>query len=91
MLLRHWSLQESIHNSNYVIAQLSLTRDPGQQRYTELLARIGIPLMEAKQKYSFMNPAIRRDLKRRILDKSQPFGLDRIITRCHLRQVSESL
>lgn len=48
MLLRHWSLQESIHNSNYVIAQLSLARDPGQQRYTELLARIGIPLVEAK-------------------------------------------
>ena len=48
MLLRHWSLQESIDNTNYLIAQLNLAKDHGKQRYAELLLSIGVPLAEAK-------------------------------------------
>ena len=47
MLLRHWSLKESINNSNYVIATLSLNKQEGKERYNELLAKLGIPLNEA--------------------------------------------
>jgi hypothetical protein len=30
MLLRHWSLYESIQLSNYVVSRLELWREPGQ-------------------------------------------------------------
>ena len=91
MLLRHWSLQESIYNSNYVIAQLSLANDPGQNKYRELMARIGVPLVEAKQKYSYMDKDIRKGLKAKILEKSSAFGLDKILTCTHVRQVTDLL
>lgn len=85
MLLRHWSLQESIYHSNYVIAQLSLANDPGQNKYRELMAAIGIPLSEARQKYSFMDKVLRKGLKAKILEKSSAFGLDKILTCTHVR------
>jgi len=44
MLLRHWTLHDSIYNSNYVIAQLGLKNDPAQIRFKELLAKIGVPI-----------------------------------------------
>ena len=91
MLLRHWSLQESIYHSNYVIAQLSLANDPGQNKYRELMARIGVPLSEARQKYAYMDKEIRRGLKGKILEKSSAFGLDKILTCTHVRQVTELL
>lgn len=91
MLLRHWSLQESIYHSNYVIAQLSLANDPGQNKYRELMARIGVPLTEARQKYQYMDKGIRNGLKAKLLEKSSAFGLDNILTCTHVRQVSELL
>lgn len=47
MLLRHWSLKDSINNSNYVVSTLSLNKQEGKERYNELLAKLGIPLHEA--------------------------------------------
>lgn len=32
-----------------------------------------------------MSPDIRRDLKRKVMDKSSMFGLDDIFSRCHVR------
>jgi hypothetical protein len=36
MLLKHWTLNESINNSNYLIAKLKLTKYPAQNKYKEL-------------------------------------------------------
>lgn len=44
ILLKHWTLNESINNSNYLIAKLKLTKDPAQNKYKELLAGIKVPL-----------------------------------------------
>jgi hypothetical protein len=44
MLLKHWTLHDSINNSNYLIAKLKLTKDPAQNKYKELLAGIKVPL-----------------------------------------------
>jgi hypothetical protein len=44
MLLRHWTLEDSIQNSVYTITKLSLDQDPGMQKYKELLVWIGVPI-----------------------------------------------
>ncbi len=49
MLLKHWTLNDSINNSNYLIAKLKLTKDPAQNKYKELLAGIKVPLDQALQ------------------------------------------
>lgn len=38
-----------------------------------------MPLDEAKQKFKYMNPDLKKNLKRRILDKSHLFGVERIL------------
>ena len=48
MLLRHWTLHDSIYHSNYVIAALKLTKDKEKNKYKELLLNIGVPLEQAK-------------------------------------------
>jgi cell division control protein 45 len=70
MLLRHWTLFDSICNSNYVVAQLKLWKEPGQKELRRLLATLGISLEEAKQSYNFMDPAIRNSIKQKLLDSS---------------------
>ena len=48
MLLRHWTLFDSINNSNYMVANLELWREPGQKSLRDFLASIGCPLDQAK-------------------------------------------
>ena len=44
MLLRHWSLYESISNSNHFVNKLEILRDVGQKKFKRFLAQIGCPL-----------------------------------------------
>lgn len=37
MLLRHWTLEDSIQNSNYIISKLNLTKDKDNNKYKEFL------------------------------------------------------
>ena len=48
MLLRHWSLFESLNNSNYIVTKLTTWKEPGQKELRRLLATIGVPIEEAK-------------------------------------------
>tara|TARA_B110000977_G_C10629588_1_gene319605 strand:+ start:228 stop:395 length:168 start_codon:yes stop_codon:yes gene_type:complete len=48
MLLRHWTLEESIYHSNYIISNLKLVKDKDQNRYKEFLVQLGVPLEQAK-------------------------------------------
>ena len=48
MLLRHWSLYESCKHSNYVVSKLELWKEPGQKRFHNFLAKVGVPLDQAK-------------------------------------------
>lgn len=44
MLLRHWTLFDSISNSNYVVSKLKLWREEGQRDLKKFLALLGIPI-----------------------------------------------
>ena len=68
MLLRHWTLEDSIQHSNYIISKLNLTRDKDNNRYKEFMSKLGVPLDQAKQKFKYMTPDLKKTLKRRILD-----------------------
>ena len=41
MLLRHWSLSESMYHSSYVAARLGIWREKGRRRLTNLLVKMG--------------------------------------------------
>jgi cell division control protein 45 len=41
MMVRHWSLYESMYHSNYVASRLGIWREPGRKRLLALLAKMG--------------------------------------------------
>ena len=79
MLLRHWTLHDSAYNSNYMVTQFQLWKEQNSRRFRDFLARIGVPIEQAKQKYQYMSSDLRRDLKTKILDKNEEMGLKDIL------------
>ena len=48
MLLRHWTLYDSLCNSNYLVSKMILWKEQGQRDLKKMLATMGIPLDQAK-------------------------------------------
>jgi len=44
MLLRHWTLYDSLCNSNYVVSRLELWKEQGQKELKKILATLGVSL-----------------------------------------------
>lgn len=61
-------------------------QEPGKKRLLEFLAKLSVPLEQAEQKFTFMKPDIKRDLKNKILEINDDFGLSEIIMKSFIRQ-----
>lgn len=48
MLLRHWTLFDSLCNSTYLVAKLELWKEHGQKELKKILALLGVSLDQAK-------------------------------------------
>lgn len=57
-MLRHWSLYEALQHSRYIFTRMGLHAERGRHNLDTWLARMGIPLEEAKQQYSYMRPQV---------------------------------
>lgn len=79
MLLRHWTLFDSLCNSNYLVSKMELWKEHGQKELKRLLATLGVSLDQAKQKFQFMDPIIRNDFKQKFMELSEEFGLPNIV------------
>lgn len=78
MLLRHWTLYESMLHSNYVATQLQTWTERGRANLNSLFAHVGIPLDVAKQKYSHMSPAQVKQFEERLDEYGASHGLDNV-------------
>lgn len=79
MLLRHWSLYESMFYSPYLAARLHVWNDYGEKRLHKLLAKMGISLQQCKQGYMHMNVGVRADLRERLLRYANMYGLEELV------------
>ena len=86
MLLRHWTLFDSINNSNYMVAKLGLWREPGKKELRDFFAHLGCSIDQAQQKFNFMDSDIKESLKGKITDLCERFNLDDIIMHSYVRQ-----
>lgn len=86
MLLRHWTLFDSIQNSPYMVAKLNLAKEPGQKELLKFLAEISVPMDEAKQSFVFMNPQIKRKFKQKVREVADSFNLGDIMMASYSRQ-----
>ncbi|KAF1845399.1 CDC45-like protein [Cucurbitaria berberidis CBS 394.84] len=79
LLLRHWSLYESMLHSPYLSAKLHIWSDAGQKRLAKLLAKMGVSLTECKQRYTHMDMELKRGLRERLLKFAPHYGLDGLV------------
>ena len=75
-LLRHSSLFDAMVYSGFVSTKLQLTTTRGMQKLQELLAKMGYPLEECHQPFAFMKPNLRRNLREKIKDYAEEYGLE---------------
>ncbi|KAF2449531.1 CDC45-like protein [Karstenula rhodostoma CBS 690.94] len=79
LLLRHWSLYESMQHSPYLSARLHLWNDSGRRRLDKLLAKMGVSLAQCKQYYTHMDMDLKRGLRERLLKFAPMYGLDGLV------------
>ncbi|KAH8646957.1 CDC45 family [Tricladium varicosporioides] len=79
LLIRHWSLYDSMLHSPYLSARLHIWSDSGRKRLHKLLAKIGVSLVQCKQNYTHMDMDLKRDLRTKLLKYSEIYGLDDLV------------
>ena len=75
VMLNHWSLYESMRNSDYLMTKLRLWEDKGLNRLHEFIHAIGISLQEAKQLYKFMSSDSQKNLEHNIIPAAEKLDL----------------
>lgn len=79
LLIRHWSLYDSMLHSPYLAARLHIWSDAGRKRLHKLLAKMGVSLVQCKQSYTHMDMELKRSLRPRLLKYSRQYGLDELV------------
>ncbi|KAI9710620.1 MAG: hypothetical protein M1812_007384 [Candelaria pacifica] len=79
LLIRHWSLYDSMLHSPYLSARLHIWSDNGRKRLHKLLAKMGVSLSQCKQSYTHMNMDLKRGLREKLLKYAPVYGLDGLV------------
>ncbi|EXJ87873.1 cell division control protein 45 [Capronia coronata CBS 617.96] len=79
LLLRHWSLYDSMLHSPYLASRLHVWNESGIKRLHKLLAKMGVSLSQCKQTYTHMDMDLKKSLRDRLLKYAAVYGLDDLV------------
>lgn len=79
LLIRHWSLYDSMLHSPYLASRLHMWNEQGQRRLDKFLAKMGVSLSQSKQSYTHMDMDLKKDLRQRLLKYAPAYGLDGLV------------
>ena len=79
LLIRHWSLYDSMLHSPYLSSRLHVWSDVGRKRLHKLLAKMGVSLSQCKQSYTHMDMDLKHGLRQRLLTYAPLYGLDGLV------------
>lgn len=79
LLIRHWSLYDSMLHSPYLSAKLHIWSDAGRRRLNKLLAKMGVSLTQCKQSYTHMDMDLKRTLRERLLKYAPQYSLEGLV------------
>lgn len=79
LLIRHWSLYDSMLHSPYLSAKLHIWSDAGRRRLHKLLAKMGVSLTQCKQNYTHMDLDLKKDLRQKLLQTAPLYGLEGLL------------
>lgn len=74
-----------------MVTKLSLYKEEGAINLKKFLAKIGVPLDQARQKFQYMEPSLRRELNRRVIDCNFDIELDKILSSSYSRQITDDM
>lgn len=79
MLIRHWSLYDSMLHSSYLGTKLRLYSEHGKKKLHKLLAKMGFSLAQCRQTYTHMDMDLKRSLREKIQSVSRLYGLEELV------------
>lgn len=79
LLIRHWSLYESMLHSPYLAARMQIWSENGRRRLNKFLAKMGISLTQSKQKYAHMDMDLKQNLRNRLLKYADLYKMDDLV------------
>ncbi|KAI2619997.1 CDC45-like protein [Hypoxylon sp. NC1633] len=79
LLIRHWSLYDSMLHSPYLFSRLGIWSDTGIKRLHKLLAKMGVSLVQCKQSYTHMDMMLKKELRTKLLKYASLFNLDDMV------------
>ena len=79
LLIRHWSLYDSMLHSPYLFSRLKTWSDTGLKRLHKLLAKMGVSLVQCKQSYTHMDMMLKRELRAKLLKYASLYNLDDMV------------
>ncbi|KAI1815173.1 CDC45-like protein [Poronia punctata] len=79
LLIRHWSLYDSMLHSPYLFSRLRIWSDSGLKRLHKLLAKMGVSLVQCKQNYTHMDMMVKRELRTKLLKYASLYNLDDMV------------
>ncbi|KAK0718125.1 CDC45 family [Lasiosphaeria miniovina] len=79
LLIRHWSLYDSMLHSPYLFSRLKTWSETGLKRLHKLLAKMGVSLVQCKQSYAHMDMVLKRELRTKLLKYASLYNLDELV------------
>lgn len=79
LLIRHWSLYDSMLHSPYLFSRLKTWSDAGLRRLHKLLAKMGVSLVQCRQSYAHMDVMLKRELRAKLLKYASLYNLDDMV------------
>ncbi|XP_024942736.1 cell division control protein 45 homolog [Cephus cinctus] len=78
-LYRHWTVEASLKHSIVTAVSLRLWSAKGEKRIKELLAEMGLPLAQSRQKFCTMDLNLRQEFKQMLEKLASKYNLDSIV------------
>ncbi|KDR16293.1 cell division control protein 45 homolog [Zootermopsis nevadensis] len=78
-LYRHWTVEASLRHSMYSAVKLKLWTLRGENKLHELLAEMGLPLVQSRQKFNAMDLVLRQEFHSMIAKLADKYQLHDIV------------
>ena len=79
LLIRHWSLYDSMLHSPYLFSRLKTWSEAGIRRLHKLLAKMGVSLAQCRQSYTHMDMMLKRELRAKLLKYGSLYNLEDMV------------
>lgn len=79
LLIRHWSLYDSMLHSPYLSVAMRLWTEKGKKKLHAFLAKMGVSLVQCKQSYTHMDMDLKRALRAKMLQYEGQYSLESLV------------